>query len=199
MIEKIEDINEELRAYSFNNFYLSGIHAGIQSAHSHDEMTIKYLLKESDNYIISRSFFKKWIKNHKTMVVVNAGMQSDLINLLDFLTEHEGKDNIYPFAYFKEADDALNGTLTNISMVLPKKIFGYKDEILSGLSIVDLALNDSSNSFFPYYDEKRKILFRYHSKTETLILELNNENKLYSYSIFELELVNRISRMRLAN
>ena len=35
-------MSEELRGYSFQNFYLQGIHAGIQSAHAYVRIFLKY-------------------------------------------------------------------------------------------------------------------------------------------------------------
>ena len=46
-------MSEELRLYSFQNFYLAGIHAGIQTAHSIAEMSMK-------TYEQSYKYYKEW-------------------------------------------------------------------------------------------------------------------------------------------
>lgn len=105
----------EYRAYFFQNFYLQGIHAGIQSQHTTAEMFVKYSKTEEKRIILY-----EWAKNHKTTVVLSGGMQCDL----ETLYEHLGSDeNPYPFAKFHEADFSLNGALTNVGIILPDRIF----------------------------------------------------------------------------
>ncbi|CAH9013712.1 putative hyphothetical protein [Vibrio phage 496E54-1] len=118
---------QELRAYFFNNMYLAGIHAGIQSQHTTSEMFVKYntdkidcdCWKGCDCYFAS-GLLHDWGENHKTTVVLNGGMQQNLEELYELLCS---KDNPYPFAKFHEADFSLNGALTNVGVILPERIF----------------------------------------------------------------------------
>lgn len=129
---KMKDFeSQNWRAYSLNNMYLSGIHAGNQSAHSHDEVTLKYLISsiEKNNFdCLKTNIVMEYIKNHKTMIVLNGGMHGDLLNTLSFLKENEG-NLAYPFAEFHESEYALNGALTNITIILPDKIYKYSRTI----------------------------------------------------------------------
>ena len=121
----------ELRAYFFQNFYLQGIHAGIQSQHTTAEMAMKYYLEDKDRAISTEEdriqaaaeTFRDWAKNHKTTIVLNGGMSKDLRNLVRLL---ESPDNPYPWDFFCESQDALEGCITNVGIILPDFIFNYK-------------------------------------------------------------------------
>ena len=102
-----------MRAYFFQNFYLQGIHAGIQSQHTTAEMFVKY-----QHDCIEKEMLFDWATNHKTTIVLNGGMQKDLFDIITILNK-----NIYPFAWFKEEQDALNMALTNVGVILPSFIY----------------------------------------------------------------------------
>ncbi|QCQ64652.1 hypothetical protein Barba31A_gp062 [Rheinheimera phage vB_RspM_Barba31A] len=102
-----------MRAYFFQNFYLQGIHAGIQSQHTTAEMFVKY-----QHACPEREMLYDWAINHKTAVVLNGGMQKDLFEVISSLNTLP-----YPFAWFKEEQDALNMALTNVGVILPAKIY----------------------------------------------------------------------------
>lgn len=108
----------ELRAYFFNNMYLSSIQAGIQSQHTTAEMFVKYL---PFDHKCSDTLYD-WAIHYKTTIVLNGGMQSELQEILSLLQE---KNNPYPFAFFKEAEYSLNGALTNVGIILPERIYHY--------------------------------------------------------------------------
>lgn len=107
---------EELRLYSFQNFYLKGIHAGIQTAHTIAEMSTQ---TADDCY----HEYTDWADNHKTIVVLNGGMQKDLEELLEFLGQNSGQ---FFYGWFHEESGALNGALTNVSIIVPERIFNFK-------------------------------------------------------------------------
>ena len=127
MTNKTENLGE-LRAYFFQNFYLQGIHAGIQSQHTTAEMFLKYQPVDSgyipegfeDNSDIEMLY--EWATNHKTTIVVNGGAQA---SLQDIVTLFESSENKYPWASFHEAQWSLNGALTNVGIILPEKVFKY--------------------------------------------------------------------------
>lgn len=91
-----------MRCYHFNNMYMHGIHAGIQSKHSGDEVTLKYLATKSESQgVYARESYLDWMANHKTVVVLNAGMHGDLVKIEAFLSSEE---NPYAWAPFRESD-----------------------------------------------------------------------------------------------
>ena len=113
-------MSEQLRAYCFNNFYLQGIHAGIQSAHSLMEMAVKYKGDVFSSAYTPSVMFSQWAENHKTIIVLNGGMQSDLENLIALLDRDECT---LPWDAFYEEKAALNGALTNVGVIVPERIF----------------------------------------------------------------------------
>lgn len=118
---------QELRAYFFQNMYLQGIHAGIQSQHTTSEMFVKY--KELSEYCDCwhdcschdlAYTLHEWAKDHKTTIVLNGGMQGDLEEVIRVF---DNKVNPHPWAFFKESEYALGGALTNVGIILPEKIY----------------------------------------------------------------------------
>lgn len=116
----------ELRAYFFQNMYLQGIHAGIQSQHCTVEMFLKYPKPEQWDYPEPTDSKTKnlyeWANDWKTTIVLNGGGSSDLKNLVGMLSD---KENKYPWAYFRESNMALNGALTNVGIILPSMVFDF--------------------------------------------------------------------------
>lgn len=120
-------MKEPLRAYFFQNFYLQGIHAGIQTAHTVAEMSVKYSgYAKTEETELTKHMYGDWARDHKTIIVLNGGMQSDLELIADHLRKNE---NPYPWDLFREDKDALNGALTNVGIVLPEKVFEYNNKV----------------------------------------------------------------------
>ena len=81
---------------------------------------------------------------HETMILLNGGMQKDLQALVDLLTQADDDDlNDFPWADFREAEEALNGALTNVSIVLPERIFKYSFDVKSAI----YAMGEETQSF----------------------------------------------------
>lgn len=159
----------ERRAYFFQNTYVSGIHAGIQSQHCTTEMFIKYThsimhraeLQEHNQGC--EQMLYDWAYNHKTTIVLNGGFAKALYELSVFLDDDENK---YPWAYFKESEDALDGCITNVGIILPEKIFNCPKE---------------------FYGE------------EVISQGLAETHRLWDYTKFHLELAKRVAECRLMN
>ena len=111
-----------VRAYFVCNQYLSSVQNGIQALHVTSEMFIKYTKKKDPK----REQLYLWAKKHKTTILLDGGYQSELISLLDWLDREE---NPYPFAFFREEEDALNGTMTSVGIVLPEKMYTAMSDI----------------------------------------------------------------------
>jgi len=100
-----------LRLYTFCNYYLSSIQQGIQSAHVVSELFTKYVCEEN--------LLWAWGRKHKTMIVCNGGMGSDLEDGFAALINLE---SIYPITGFREEPSAF---MTAGSQVLqPMTAFG---------------------------------------------------------------------------
>lgn len=105
-----------MRCYTFNNMYLSSLQMGLQSAHSVAELFVRYQSAPSS----TNGMLFDWAKNHKTLIVLNAGYQSTMKSLHDFCNDTK---NPYPTATFNESEEAMGCMMTSISIVLPEKIY----------------------------------------------------------------------------
>ena len=115
---------EELRAYFWGNMYLSSIQQGIQAQHCTAELFVAY-----PSYHNKAFDLYTWAEEYKTSILLNGGYSSQLRELYQFFS-HE--DNPYPYAQFHESNEALDGALTCVGIVLPKCVF---DGIVHNLSI----------------------------------------------------------------
>lgn len=132
MAEKQESTNERL--YAFGNFYFSGVHAGIQTAHSVARMSQKYacpnigMADYPEHIERAHETFTNWAKRGggETIIVKNGGMAGDIENFIEFM---ESTEHNFPFDYFNESEYAANGATTNISMVIPEHIWKFADAL----------------------------------------------------------------------
>jgi len=113
-----------MRLYTFGNFYFSSIQQSIQGAHAAVELFNKYIPHPyNDNMVDDIPQINQlwdWSNNHKTMICLNGGMNSDLITTKKFF---EDEDIQYPWATFYESEDAMGGLLSNVCIVLPEKVY----------------------------------------------------------------------------
>jgi hypothetical protein len=61
-----------------------------------------------------------WANNHKTTIILNGGYANNLWRLFAILANIS---NPYPWASFNESDEALNGCITSVGIILPKKVY----------------------------------------------------------------------------
>ena len=111
-------MNQELRLYTFVNFYLSSIQQGIQSAHVTHSLFVKYPTFESN------SILWDWAKNDKTMIVLNGGAGPDIRGAFEQISQL-GIEHFtvpLPFECFYE-DDSLNGMMTAVGVVVPRSLW----------------------------------------------------------------------------
>lgn len=109
--------------------YLTGVQAGVQTNHVQEKLAIKYADQKEDDY--TRETYAEWAMNYKTIIRLDGGMHSNLVELKSLL---ESPDNCYPWSYFNESEEALAGAMTNVGIILPFYIYGLKDYILGFLS-----------------------------------------------------------------
>jgi hypothetical protein len=160
----------KMRAYFFGNMYLSSIQQGIQAAHVLGEMFIKYTQPDD----METEMLHEWAKNHKTMILLNGGYSESIRDLYEFLKSSE---NPYPFADFHEGQDALDGALTSVGIVLPEKIYGF--DLVDVTSALGFLAADG-----------------FYSKTVTD--KKTGYVNTYEYTKWELELIQRIGQFGLA-
>jgi hypothetical protein len=113
---------KNLRAYFITNMYTAGIHAGIQSAHCLHEMYEKYQFCSASGIL----HLGNWAREHKTIIVLNGGYQSNLESLF-FLFGQNAPLLGLPYAKFHESQEALNGALTCVGIVLPQEVYAFEE------------------------------------------------------------------------
>ena len=106
-------------------------------------MALKYKAGKSN----LSSIWLEWAKNHKTMICLSGGMDT---NLKEILSEFEAQDNgehSYPWSTFFEAEEAMDGMLTNIAVVLPERIYETASLVRSGEGILNNIEDGSVDEF----------------------------------------------------
>lgn len=146
-----------MRAYFFGNMYLSSIQQGIQALHVVSDMFVKYQSHQPE-FTETKNMLYEWAEDHKTVVLLNAGYSESIRELIEFFNHPA---NPYPFCEFYEDGAALDGALTSIGIILPKKIYesakllretkGSWREFETGWGITFVNVCDSI-SFSPYQD-----------------------------------------------
>lgn len=118
-----------MRAYYFTNMYLSSIQQGIQPLHVTSRLFTKYMEMNDDCAWIDNPMLRQiydWATNHETVICLNGGYTESIRELMNnFFNVPE---NPYPWAFFNEGKDALDGALTSIGIILPERIYETAQE-----------------------------------------------------------------------
>jgi hypothetical protein len=110
-----------MRLYTFGNYYLSSIQQGIQAAHLTAELFTKYTNELRDVHTPDGVLYE-WATNHKTMVCLNGGNNSELAEISDKLF-FLGKALGLPSTEFREDVDSLGGITTCCGIVVPTYLY----------------------------------------------------------------------------
>jgi hypothetical protein len=108
--------------------YLSSIQQGIQAAHAQTVMALKYTYAVNDKELEIKEIWHEWARNYQTMICLNGGMDVNLQEIKQLMTQPE---NPYPWSYFNESEEAMNSMLTNVAIVLPERIYNTAQNIRS--------------------------------------------------------------------
>jgi len=114
-----------MRAYFFNNMYLSSIQQGIQAQHCTAEIFMKYVNDPRHDPNDEEVMLYNWAREHKTTIILNG---ADAERMDDISLHMQGSDNPYPWAAFLEPGLGDN-VLTSIGIILPEKIYAGAAEI----------------------------------------------------------------------
>lgn len=136
-----------MRCYHFGNMYLSSIQQGIQAAHAQAELFVKYYettycdfdgsQKQFISHFSKRKALYHWAANHKTIICLNAGMDTHMQELYRLLSS---KENPYPWAPFFESTEAMGGMMTNIAVILHEDLYNTTDEHFTNHTPKELGL-----------------------------------------------------------
>lgn len=169
-----------MRAYFFNNMYLSSIQQGIQAAHAVTELAVKYQ-RCGDGFTPAGTMFYNWAENHKTMILLNGGYASNLQDLYDFIHAGLVNEKSYPYAKFHESEDAMGGMLTSVGVVLPAKIY---EGAVAARGIKRLRRDDPIRMAWDIQ--------------QILAVEIDGQVGDIEYTKFEVELMERLGKFGLA-
>lgn len=115
-------MNSEKRAYFWGNFYLSSIQQGIQALHCLGEMFVKYAAEGEER----EDMLYDWADHYKTVVVLNGGDSSDLMQLTANMAV-DGND--LPWASWAEDYRSLKNAVTCVGIIVDEKIIANVDEV----------------------------------------------------------------------
>lgn len=151
----MKDEHLEYRAYFFGNMYISPIQHGIQAAHVVTELFVKYKPLEMSSTPFESNVLYRWAEEHKTKMLMNGGYQSNL-EKIHKIFEFIGPVLGLPFAKFHEEEEALNGALTSVGVVVPMHMvigFFYDESLKEFMSFtIDEILTKLENSSFKLHD-----------------------------------------------
>ena len=166
-----------MRAYHFGNFYMSAIQQGIQAYHGGMDLAVKF---RNVNSNVSETFWD-WAEFHKTVVLLNGGMNADLEDLYEFF---DSQDNPYPYMKFHESKEAMDEMLTNVVIILPPRI--YDTALLIRMRKVNFT-DDGSIVIHPNVFDR--------GERDELLAHITAH---HGFTAFERELISRINACPLA-
>jgi hypothetical protein len=128
----------EYRLYTFGHFQLSSIQQGIQAGHAAVRLVDSYRYPQMDfgdeeEYRKMCDMVHEWVTKHETFVCKNGGNSESLAEIQAFLSR---PDSTYPWASFYESEEAMQGLLTCLAVILPSKIYEDGIKYIKDRSIV---------------------------------------------------------------
>ena len=178
-----------MKAFFFlNHIYLSETQYGVQAAHVLGRLNSKYLIEPhlfspGDEICFTATkqaiMLSEWQVNHETIVFLEGGYQKHLQELLAFLDQGE---HAYPYAYFCESEEALNGAMTCVGIIVDARLLAGREAMRS---VMRLPRNDFYRQTF--------------ERTGTLEVVLNGTDlQQETYTPFEVELMQRLDKAKTA-
>jgi len=104
-----------MRLYSFTCSWLSGLQKGLQTAHMVAEMS---RLTQDPLTQGKAQIFRIWAEQHKTLIILEGGTQSDIEYLHNFL-----KQSVMPTAIFYEDETSLAGAATACGIIVSETFY----------------------------------------------------------------------------
>ena len=117
--------NNNLRLYTFVNFYLSSIQQGIQSAHVATSLTSKYRGKRN----AASKLLQQYEDDGITLICLNGGAAIDVHLSYETYNRAFGAKSVYPFAKFEEEPGAIHPhskAITAWGIVLPESVYNAR-------------------------------------------------------------------------
>lgn len=168
------ETDNDYRLFCWVNMYLSQIQRGIQTAHVVSQIAVN----ERDD---KNSIYWHWASLDCTIQVYNGGMYSDISEISNQLQVNHGE---YPYAKFYESSAAMNGMLTSVGVILPRKIWQSAKGKVDAQTIKDYRMIMGCSLGEAEYDAETGAMFRY--------LNENGFKDLYSdLDVYLIELIKK--------
>lgn len=188
-----------MKCYHFQNYYLASTQAGLQSAHSQHRFTRKYYIQEQNDPKAKKEL-EKWIMDYETIIVLNGGGHQNLVDLETFLKTHAKE---FAWTSFRESQEALNGSMTNVAIILPDYIYENRELASAFTPFVDFDgnLKEATDEMIlgPIPKGKNGEWVSFSEDTHMLTCyngDLINE-EIVSLTLFEAAILQRISFAKL--
>lgn len=115
-----------MRLYSFVNYYLSPLQAGLQTAHVVGELMTSSVAAKADLLGWGAgSLTMAWARVHKTIIILNGGNCESLATIYENLVDLKASLSSLPVAKFNEDIQSLNGALTAVGVIVPEYIYNH--------------------------------------------------------------------------
>jgi len=169
-----------MRFYSITNMYLSDIQKGIQTAHAVAECSL------TDN-----ALYGEWAEKGKTIIVLNGGYTSNLKRMANLVSE-----STLDGVAFNESEEALDGALTVVGVVVPERFYVLGDYAKQGFIVSTPTENEEGSEGPTMYritpSEKLEA-------DEESLAKLNEQLTAYGdYTEADIILINELGNLRLA-
>ena len=141
--------NQNYRLYSFANYYLSGLQAGLQTAHVVSEMFDRNIIFGQMTDVAQ--VYSDWARHDKTIIIVNGGNSLGIKTLADqlsFLGEQLG----LPVAHFREDEQSLNNAYTTAGIIVPEKYYNTKYVMGTDIATHHTYENEDGSVGVNFYD-----------------------------------------------
>lgn len=141
-----------LRFYCMTNaLYMRPIQLGIQTAHAVGEMSYRHA---------GNKFFDSWVKDHKTIIVLDGGNHGALETLFPSLmiavsVVRVHLSNRLPVVKFNEDSASLNCATTAVGIVLPEEVWSTFDKKIESVEefCMESGIHWTPGERYPFRDQ----------------------------------------------
>lgn len=145
-------IQETTRLYCFAHQYLSQIQRGIQASH----LAVEMMLNNNTEMVDT------WANRDKTIIILNGGNSSRLRETWKVIADV----NDFPYSWFHEDEDSLDGALTTVGVILPQSLFNVSMVRDRATHSISYYYRDADHD--TTYDKQYDMKHRYFSLIDTV-------------------------------
>lgn len=121
-----------MRFYGYVHFQLSSIQQGIQAKHALGEMVV-----EAADHPETSPAMMAWLRGHRTTILLNGGNSKGLHELKAAWASVQKLQPTLPYSLFHESEEAMEGILTAVGVVLDEDIYAQPDVRVENFLMTD--------------------------------------------------------------